>query len=286
MGSQIAERIRERWPTLTKSDRLVARRLLSDFPIAGLKTLAELAERAGVSAPSVIRCVKKLGFDSYPQFQAALHEEIQAEFDSMNGDETSIDSNPVLMDLELAYTQSIHRTIQLIQKAEIERLASAIAEGSSSILCLGGRISQAIAMVFQAQLLRLRPNVELVSSNSVERAERLMDLEKNDVVVIFDLAPYEMQANSFAKLAVDAGATVVCFTDLDQSPVTEYAQFVVCADNTGVANVPSLSAALCLAEILINEIREKVGSRARSRSMTMTEMSDHDAGVPINIKPA
>jgi DNA-binding MurR/RpiR family transcriptional regulator len=250
---------------------MVARRLLADYPIAGLKTLAELAARAGVSAPTVIRCVKKLGFQSYPDFQNALHDEVQSCFERA----TDVASDEVKHEpgqnesIEAVLARSIHRTVGFAQQAEIRQLCELIAETKSSVLCLGGRVSQAIAMVFQAHLLRSRRNVELVSTNPVERAERLMDVGKNDVVVVFDFAPYDPQARSFAQLAAEQKARVVCFTDFDQSPVAEYAQVVVCAENREIGGMPSLTAALCTAEIALDQVGKTFGSRTRSRRRSL-----------------
>ncbi len=269
--SQIADRVREQWQHLTKSDRMVARRLLADYPIAGLKTLAELAARAGVSAPTVIRCVKKLGFKSYPDFQNALHDEVQSSFerviDVVADDE--MDEPNLDMDIEAVLTHGVHRTVDFAQQAEINHLVELVTRTKSSVLCLGGRVSQAIAMVFQAHLLRLRRNVELVSTNPIERAERLMDVGKNDVVVIFDFAPYEPQSKSFAELAIERKASVICFTDFDQSPVAKNAQVVVCAEDRGIGGMPSLTAALCAAEIVLDQAGKTVGSRARSRRRSL-----------------
>ncbi len=248
---------------------MVARRLLADYPLAGLKTLAELAARSGVSAPSVIRCVKKLGFDSYPDFQNVLHDEVQASFENVIDRDQGVSS-----DIESEFTQSIRRTVRLAQGAEVRQLATVIASTKSSVLCLGGRVSQALAMVFQAHLLRLRRNVELISTDPVVRAERLMDVGKNDVVVVFDFAQYDHQARSFAQLANERKATVVCFTDFDQSPVAESAQFVICADNRTINGTSSLTAAMCAVEIVLDEVSNTIGHRARSRRRNLARAPD------------
>src|SRR5215217_530367 len=78
----VGELVRQFAGELTGAEKKVARVLLDAYPIAGLETIAELSERAYVSAPSVVRFVKKLGFDSYPDFQRALREEIQARISS------------------------------------------------------------------------------------------------------------------------------------------------------------------------------------------------------------
>jgi len=268
--SEIANTVRDRWSSLTKSDRVVARRLLAEYPSAGLKTLAELAAKAGVSAPSVIRFVKKLGFGSYPEFQRELHDEIQASFEYFSNKTPASAPRVESTDTELAYTQSIRKTVQKTLDSDVAGLAATIARTRSSVLCLGGRVSHALAMIFHAHLLRLRRNVELVSTNPVERAERLMDVGRSDLVILFDFKPYDSTATSFARLAFDNKATIVCFTDFEQSPVAEYAKHIVLADNRVTADSPSLAAALCSAEIVLNEVRNKIGASARSRSRSFS----------------
>ncbi len=265
----ITDRISDKWDDLTKSDRLVARRLQADYPIAGLKTLAELATRAGVSAPSVIRCIRKLGFDSYPEFQSALHAEVQSRFDGAPACERALDANAGDRSLESTYVSSVQETIRLMQRSDVERLAALIARSRTSVLCLGGRISQALAMIMQAHLLRLRPNVELASNNPVQRAERLMDVAKGDVVVVFDYAPYDSHSVSFARLAQQNKAIVVCFTDVAQSPAAQYSQFVFNAEMPNVEGVSSLSGAVCSMDIILRAVREKIGIRATSRQESL-----------------
>ncbi len=279
--SQIADTVRDRWSSLTKSDRMVARRLLSEYPSAGLKTLAELAAKAGVSAPSVIRFVKKLGFDSYPEFQRELHDEIQTSFERFSENTPASASEVGSTDTEVAYTQSIRKTVQKTLDSELTGLATTIARTKSSVLCLGGRVSQALAMIFHAHLLRLRRNVELVSTNPVERAERLMDVGRSDLVILFDFKPYDPTAVSFAKLAADNKATIVCFTDFEQSPVAEYAKHIVMADNRVTGDSPSLAAALCSAEIVLNDVRGKVGASGRSRSRSLSSAPDSAMGMTL-----
>ena len=57
---------------LTPNEKRAAHRLLADYPVAGLETVARFGEAAGVSAPTVLRMIAKLGFASYGAFQDGL----------------------------------------------------------------------------------------------------------------------------------------------------------------------------------------------------------------------
>ena len=80
--ASIAEQTREALPRLTARERKAAQMLLSNYPTTGLAPVAEFAERAQVSAPTVLRFVAKLGFQGYPDFQRQLREELEAQLAS------------------------------------------------------------------------------------------------------------------------------------------------------------------------------------------------------------
>ena len=71
----IAEEIRERLPEMTPSERRVARTLLATYPTAGLQSLPQLADGAGVTGPTVLRFVRTVGVAGYPDFQRSLRAE-------------------------------------------------------------------------------------------------------------------------------------------------------------------------------------------------------------------
>ena len=57
-------------------ERRAAQALIADYPLTGLKTVAEFAIRAGVSSPTILRFVSRLGFQNYADFQSALQSEL------------------------------------------------------------------------------------------------------------------------------------------------------------------------------------------------------------------
>ena len=73
----IAETIRQGLGGLTPTERKPALALLANYPVPGLEPVAQFAKRAGVSGPTILRLVAKLGFASYPRFQQALRDELE-----------------------------------------------------------------------------------------------------------------------------------------------------------------------------------------------------------------
>ena len=72
----VAEHLRDSIANAGATERRVVHSLLADYPMLALGTLADWANRAGVSAPTVLRYLAKIEFNSFPEFQARLREEL------------------------------------------------------------------------------------------------------------------------------------------------------------------------------------------------------------------
>ena len=82
MKPSISELIAERIDGMPAGERRSAQTLIANYPLTGLKTVADFAQQAGVSSPTILRFVARLGFQSYPDFQATLQEELAAQLQS------------------------------------------------------------------------------------------------------------------------------------------------------------------------------------------------------------
>src|SRR3546814_3066426 len=81
-GVTIAEQIRKRMHEFTATERKAAHVLLANYPLVGLEPVAEFAVRSGVSAPTILRFVARLGITGYPEFQRLLRDELEAQLKS------------------------------------------------------------------------------------------------------------------------------------------------------------------------------------------------------------
>ncbi|TVZ75451.1 RpiR family transcriptional regulator [Streptomyces sp. BK340] len=68
-GTTVAERLRRLQDRLSPAVLKIARALTANYPAAGLDSASGLASYAGVSAPTVVRFVARLGFNGYRHFQ-------------------------------------------------------------------------------------------------------------------------------------------------------------------------------------------------------------------------
>ena len=276
--TDVAELFRSRWDEFTRTDRKVARVILANYPAAGLETLARLSERANVSAPSILRCIKKLGFDGYPEFQQALHAELHEKI------RNATDRSPIevegsashlpeqVRERSHGYYFNIGETFDLLQAAELDEAVSLIADDTRALTMIGGQVAGALARLMYHRMVMIRPNCSLLGRDPLERSERLIDISKRDVLLIFDHPPYDSGTASFASLARERHARIVLFTDTSMSPISEFADSVLCAAG-GLPEDFSIVSTACLAEVVIAEVRRKVGEGAADRRRQLKEIN-------------
>ena len=62
---------------LSPAQRQIVQRMLGMFPDVAFLSTIEIAERAGVSQPTVTRLASALGFAGFPEFRAALRDALE-----------------------------------------------------------------------------------------------------------------------------------------------------------------------------------------------------------------
>jgi DNA-binding MurR/RpiR family transcriptional regulator len=188
----VAARIRRRLGRLTPTERRPALTLLSNYPVAGLETVAQFAARAKVSGPTILRLIAKLGFDSYPDFQQALRDELELRLQTPLAKAPPESSHPPQGDFLSTYTRAIIENIEAsiadLPRAEFEAAVVLLADPRRRILLLGGRFTSSLAIHLYLHLRELRPRVQLVEGQTATLVEHLLDLGRNDVLVVLTSA--------------------------------------------------------------------------------------------------
>jgi len=237
----------------TPSERKVIRTLLDNYPRSGLGPMAKLAEHAGVSDPTIVRLVKKLGFSGYAELQDALLSEMDQRLRSPvtllqprshSSPDDAWNSNLNESCRTLTETQS------LTQPDDIRVLVELILETRYALYCFGGRLSNFLASYLLSHLRLLRPGCHTLEDNA-QLPDRLFDIQKQDVLILFDYRRYQTQALRVASAAKARGARIVLFTDIYASPLRELSDLVISAPVESISAFDTLVPALAQVEALI-----------------------------------
>lgn len=236
---------------LTAAERKIVQALLADYPKSGLGTANRLARLAGVSAPTVMRLMVKLGYGKFSDFQTKLLEEVESRLHSpllmMEAKRPANASEGTALGYYNSVIQSLERTRTQTSSQAYTRAVSMLLETKGKVLLLGGRFSRNVASMFAGYLVQLRSGVHDMEKLSASDFDILIDMGKRDLLVVFDYRRYQADVVSFARQAHERGVGILLFTDPWLSPIAEI------ADQTMVAAIDSDSpfdtTASCVAQI-------------------------------------
>jgi DNA-binding MurR/RpiR family transcriptional regulator len=279
----VAESIRRGMADCSPAERKVARVLLSAYPSAGFETVARLAERAGVSGPTVLRFVQRLGYRGFPDFQEALRHDLDERSASplrILASRPPSDAEPqTLRDRAAAITAgTVQRTFDDLSTHDLERSVELICQSSGSIVIAGGRYSTLLARVLALHLEQLRPRVRMLSDEPSGRAAMVEDLSRRDVVILFDYRRYEEPTLRLARLARARHASLVLFTDTFLSPIASEADVVLASETAAPSPFDALTPAMALIETVVAGCFERLGEAAVER-MARADRAAADLGL-------
>jgi DNA-binding MurR/RpiR family transcriptional regulator len=266
MDTSIAELITDRLDAMPAGERRAAQTLIASYPLAGLKTVADFSQHAGVSSPTILRFVARLGFHNYAEFQATLREELAAQLQSPLSRTERQAQPPGDEPAMLAATlDNIRETFGHVSPRQMDEIVALLAHPRASIHLIGGRFTDPIARYMAAHMTIIRPNVFHLSGQESNWRDRLIDMGRRDVLFVFDIRRYQDSLLHLAETAHRRGIRIVLVTDQWLSPIARFARHVV-AGRTAVPSAWDSSAALFVfAEALIGELTRRLESESAER---------------------
>ncbi len=258
-GMTIEDQLRAALPGLTRAELKLASRMLDQYPVVALGSITALAVAAGVSTPTVVRLVHKLGFKGYPDFQSALRRDVEAMLTTPIAKHdrwaASVPDTHVLNRFADTVLANLSATLGQIDHAEFDAIAALLADRDRQIFALGGRITHAMAEYFVTLMMAVRPDVRLMPNLSNSWPAALLDLRAGDVLLVFDVRRYENVVLHLVELAVDQGAEVVLITDRWLSPAASHARHRLIAQTEAPSAWDSMVSVTVLVETLLAAVQ-------------------------------
>lgn len=274
-AKSVAERLRHRASQMTPGERKIARALMSDYPAAGLRTTAELARQANVSAPTVVRFAVQLGFPGYREFQDALRAELSARVASPLTLEAAMTAPDSLR--QQAWTTlggGLQQTMSTLLDADLDMAVDLLADARHPVVSFGGRFTRLAAEYLDLHLRMMRPGTRLLSWNQQPEAGFIADVGPRTVCVVFDVRRYQEDVIALAQLAAERGATIILVTDPWMSPVSSVADVVLSAAVESVSSFDSLSSVIAVLDVLVAGLYAHIDKPARRRMQSIEEGRD------------
>ncbi|EDQ33263.1 Transcriptional regulator [Hoeflea phototrophica DFL-43] len=271
----IREQVQAELGNLPGAEKKIAHAFLANYPSIGLSTIAELAALAGASAPTVLRFVARLGFESYPDFQRRLRADVQAQLMSplerarSSGPTTD---NPALKASFANIAGNLEATLKAVPESEFETACELLSDSRSACCFVGGRFTDAVAGYMAAHLRIIRPGVRHFGGQTSTWRDQLLDIRPGDVAVLFDIRRYQSDLVRLGELLAERKARIILITDPWLSPIARSARVVlpcvVDADRTWDSSVTLLA----LAEAMIDRVSRAQAATAGTRMQTLEDI--------------
>ena len=278
MAQTIVEKLRENLDNFPATERRVAHQLLSEYPVAGLQSATDLARGVGVSPPTVLRLISRLGFGSYLDFQRELREELTAQLSSPLNKQPMTRRNQVAVtktvqkDFAEAVIDNIQNTFANLPPGEFAGVVQLLSDQRLQIHLIGGRFTDALALYLSVQLRILRPGVSHLQEQESNWHDQLLDMGKRDVLLVFDIRRYQPSLQRLAQAAAARQVQIILLTDQWLSPIVRVASHVLSARIAVPSVWDSSTALMAVSEALLGEVSRQGWDKSRRRFEELEKM--------------
>jgi RpiR family transcriptional regulator, carbohydrate utilization regulator len=262
----IVSRIQRVENDLSPAERRVAETVRQDFEVATRLTIAELAERAGVSQPSVTRFCRSVGSKSFGEFKIQLATTMTVAAAYLKSDRVFTDdvgqlAQMVMMNAANAVRDALDALDTHVMRSAIDALA---ASRRIDIYGQGGG-SAAIAEDAKLRLFRLGIPVAAYVDGHQQRMSAAT-LQPGDAVFAISNSGRTKPVIQAVEIARSFGATTIALTRPD-TPLADAAEIVIAVtvpENDDVLRpTSSRYAHMAIIDTIATGVAAKLGPRSR-----------------------
>ena len=285
----VFKRIRRDFDALTPELRRAARWIADHPSETGLLSMRQQARDAGVSAPTMLRLARALGFADY----AALRRPFQ---EAMAGRSLQFGRRASVLPAA-PEARRIGRLSQEMASSQIEDVKSVLALNPATLVdevvgviatarrvgFLGVRSSFGIAFQFRYAYNLIARNGVLFDGLGGTVHDQVDTLDRGDVLIAISQSPYSTPTVEAVDAAVRRGVSVIALTDSMMSPLARRATHALRYRADSVSFFPSMIAPLALVELLLARLAAKGGKAVLER---LTEVEQRLANQRAYWSPA
>jgi DNA-binding MurR/RpiR family transcriptional regulator len=255
----LSKYIQTRFEECSRSQKDVAQYIVDHLDEAAFQTAEELARRANTSSSTVVRFSQALGFEGFPELQAAAREEYRR-LHATGGRESSqiagggstplfsLDQNEFEGALAADHL-NVEETARKVSRGAVDALIDGIVS-AEKVLVAGTDQMAFFASYLRHLLMLLDLRVDVVASPSQEALSRLGRIDEGTLVIGLSAGrPHPLVVRAM-KLARHRKARTAAITDATLSEVAKLAQIKLYYSSNSPAYVRSHTALLSLIQAL------------------------------------
>ncbi|WP_370416642.1 MurR/RpiR family transcriptional regulator [Streptomyces fradiae] len=249
---------------LSPAQRRIAQFLTDHLTEAAFLSITELAERVGVSQPSVTRFASSLGFSGYPALREALQPIALSAVAGAPDERRLRNELQSAVDAEIENLTSLRRVF-----ADPDRILDIGRELARSVplTVLGVRISVSLAEYFAYAARRIHPDVRVVTRGGSVAYDGLLQAREagGEWVLAFAMPRHAKETLAVVRAARRVGLRVALITDLTLGPLVDEADVVFSAGTGARLVFDSYAAPGVLSAAILQAMADADPERTQTR---------------------
>ncbi len=217
-------------PSITPAERRACAYLVENPVKVARMTLVDFAKASDSSQPSIIRLCKRIGVSGYAELKSTLAVQLAEEGRigiDLNYEKETLFSDDIIKTVDLVLQGSIRILHDMLAQAanDYDRAVEALLKAKRILyLAIGDGMVPCKFACFKFIKLGYDcmadsdPDIMIIGA---------CNLKYGDVVVAISHSGRSLQVNNALKIAHDNGATTICITGSEHSPMTEHSDITL-----------------------------------------------------------
>ena len=256
---QLQAEISERYTELSNRLQQIARYALDHPNDMAMDTIAVIAERAQVQPSALVRFAKAFGYSGFSEMQQVFRQELKELSPSYNErarlfweQREDLDcprSMDILKEFATANRMAMQHLENTIDADQLEQAIHRLAQ-ARIIHVIGQRRSFPVATYIAYALNHSERPARLLDGMGGMLVEQLNIMTQQDALIAISFHPYSPETAEAVAQAIAKQITVIALTDSPISPIAQQADLCFEIKDAEVHGFRSLTASLCLAQVL------------------------------------
>lgn len=204
------------YPTLTKTEKIIADYILKEKSKVMYLSLSELANAICVGDASIVRFCRKIGYEGFQNLKLSI---------AQHGDIDETSGETYVEKIQMNFQKVVSSTKDMLSLSELNKAILAIKE-AKRIVAFGVGSSAEAAKELEIRFLRIGVLIKTVSDPHFQNMTASI-LNKDDVVIAFSLSGRTKDTVDAVSFAKQAGAKIISITNFPLSPLAAISDYVL-----------------------------------------------------------
>ena len=240
---------------MTVKEKEIANYILNNMEEILTLTSAEMGNNIGVSQSSVIKFIKKIGFNKFGEFKIQLTKELENIKQNKDKIHSEIYLDDSLEDISFKVfnetIKAMEDTLKIIDHKYFEKIIDII-KTSKKILLVGSGMSSIVAKDLEIKLIKIRIDALHYESSHMQLM-KLATMDKEDLIIAISHRGETEDVIDVIKKANKKGIKVLSITSIEKNTVANLSDFnlKVISEET---NFRSSAISSRMAQLILNDI--------------------------------